>query len=49
MDVDIVSKEINVTIENRLREIPKVEAIIFEHIREFKDWTLRRALFNAEK
>ena len=45
MDVDGVSKQINVTIENRLKEIPKVESIIFEHIEEFKQWTLRRDMF----
>ncbi|MEJ0030478.1 MAG: glutamyl-tRNA reductase [Bacteroidota bacterium] len=49
MDVDDVSKQINVTIENRLREVPKVESIIFEHIEEFNEWTLRRALFHTEK
>jgi len=46
MDVDSVSKQINVTIENRLKEVPKVESIIFEHMEEFKQWTLRRAKYS---
>jgi glutamyl-tRNA reductase len=46
MDVDDVSKQINATIQNRLREIPKVESIIFEHIEEFKEWTLRREKYS---
>jgi glutamyl-tRNA reductase len=45
-DVDTVSKEINNTIENRLREIPKVEEIITQHVDEFKGWSLRRRLYS---
>jgi glutamyl-tRNA reductase len=46
-DVDIISGQINETIENRLREIPKVEAIIMRHIDEFKTWSHRRQLYLA--
>jgi glutamyl-tRNA reductase len=46
-DVDTVSKEINNTIENRLREVPKVEEIISRHIEEFKSWSLRRRLYST--
>jgi glutamyl-tRNA reductase len=46
MDVDNVSKQINMTIEKRLREVPKVESIIFDHIEEFKEWTLRREKYS---
>lgn len=47
MDVDSVSKQINVTIENRLREVPKVESIIANHIEEFKNWSHRRQLYSV--
>ncbi|HKU52036.1 MAG TPA: hypothetical protein VJQ25_06185, partial [Nitrospira sp.] len=46
MDVDGVSKQINITIENRLREVPKVESIIANHIEEFKNWSHRRQLYS---
>ncbi len=45
-DVDNVSKQINTTIENRLREVPLVETIIAKHIEEFKNWSLRRQLYS---
>jgi glutamyl-tRNA reductase len=45
-DVDTVSKQINTTIENRLREVPLVETIIAKHIEEFKNWSLRRQLYS---
>jgi glutamyl-tRNA reductase len=47
MDVDNVSKQINATIENRLREVPKVESIIANHIEEFKNWSHRRQLYST--
>lgn len=42
LDVDAVSKHVNATIESRLQEIPRVEAIIAKHIEEFKNWSHRR-------
>ncbi len=46
LDVDRVSQHINGTIENRVREIPKVELIISQHIEEFKNWSRRRQLYS---
>ncbi|HZY79346.1 MAG TPA: hypothetical protein VFE50_07485 [Cyclobacteriaceae bacterium] len=45
-DVDMVSKQINETIENRLKEVPKVELIIAHHMEEFKNWSHRRQLYS---
>ena len=45
-DVDTVSRQINATIENRLLEVPRVEAIIAKHMEEFKNWSRRRQLYS---
>lgn len=48
LDVDTISAGINATIENRLREIPKVEEIIARHVEEFRKWSHRRQLYLTE-
>jgi glutamyl-tRNA reductase len=48
-DVDDISAGINQTIENRLREIPRVEQIIAHHIEEFKNWSYRRQLYSINQ
>lgn len=45
-DVDMISTQINETIQNRLKEIPKVESIIAHHMEEFKNWSHRRQLYS---
>lgn len=48
LDVDAISGQINETIENRLREVPKVEEIIARHIEEFKNWSHRRQVAHGK-
>ena len=42
MDVDLLSKLRDETLQTRKAEIPKAQAIIEEHIAEFKDWVEMR-------
>lgn len=44
VDVDILSKHISETMEQRKKEIPKAEAIITEMTEEFMEWEKRRKL-----
>jgi glutamyl-tRNA reductase len=46
LDVDMISRQINETIENRLREIPKVESIIASILEEFRTWSHRRQVYS---
>ncbi|MBS1682463.1 MAG: glutamyl-tRNA reductase [Bacteroidetes bacterium] len=42
LDVDLISKSVNETIDKRLAEIPQVEAIVHTKAQEFFDWQQRR-------
>ncbi len=44
LDVDDVSKHVSATIQSRLQEVPRVEAIIEKHMEEFRKWSHRRQL-----
>ncbi len=38
LNVDILSKQVDETLERRTQEVPKAEEIISEHLIEFEDW-----------
>lgn len=48
-NIDIISKIVNQTLENRKNEIPLAETIIEQHFRELKEWEERRKFYTAKK
>jgi glutamyl-tRNA reductase len=45
-DIDTISKQTTDTLQNRLAEIPKVEAIIDSFLQQFTDWSYRHHYFS---
>lgn len=46
-DVDTVSERINTTVQSRLAEVPKVEAIIEKFTAQFTEWSFRNQYFSV--
>jgi glutamyl-tRNA reductase len=46
-DIDTISKEISATLQSRLNEIPKVEAIITDFTKQFTEWSYRHHYFSV--
>jgi len=45
-DIDTISQQTATTLQSRLAEIPKVEAIIHDFVRQFNDWSYRHHYFS---